>query len=204
VTEAIFGLVGVVIGGVLNGGLAWLSERRMAKGSIKVSARLVQSEMEANNLGVSGALFKDGDWAALRTLLSTSAWAERRATMAAAMTDSEWSIVCRYYMQMQATKAVADTHAPFDMVDADEIKRLKDQASMIVKADGGHASVLRRRGLETESVQASPRRGREAGTGARVTSECSSLNALRGRLWIPTAISDSIETNLFRGRRNSR
>jgi hypothetical protein len=47
-TEAIFGLVGVAIGGLLNGGVTWLIERGRLQGDVKVAARLVASELKMN------------------------------------------------------------------------------------------------------------------------------------------------------------
>lgn len=120
---------------MLNGGLAWLAERRQVKQSVKVVARLVQSEMELNNLAVSGALFMQKTWAPLKSLLSSEAWLEHRPMLAGVMKDSEWSLVESYYMQMQATASLAETYASLDRVDPGEIDRLKGEASRIVKAD---------------------------------------------------------------------
>jgi hypothetical protein len=95
-TEAIFGLVGVVIGGLLNGGVTWLIERGRLQGDVKVAARLVASELEMNQVAAASAITSESR--GNLTFGSVDEWKQRRETLASALSDEEWSGIDNYFL----------------------------------------------------------------------------------------------------------
>jgi len=103
-TEAIFGLVGVIIGGLLNGGVTWLVDRQQSKGAVKVSARLVLSELEMIEVSATSAL-ETANYGQL-TFGDTAEWIEHRPVLASKLSDGEWSALDNcfaYFAHMKAT-----------------------------------------------------------------------------------------------------
>lgn len=125
-TEAIFGLVGVIIGGLLNGGVAWLTDRHRSKGAVKVSARLVLSELEMIEVSATSAL-SSANYSQL-TFGSNTEWIEHRATLAAELSDEEWSALDNCFAFFAHMKTMAEGGTKWD----DESKRAIE--SLIAKA----------------------------------------------------------------------
>jgi phosphoserine phosphatase len=95
-TEAIFGLVGVIIGGLLNGGVSLLVDKKSQKGAGKVAARMLLSEITNNEIATKLSLEKS-TWRHLRLALSIEEWTRRREPLAAVLSDTEWEAVDDYY-----------------------------------------------------------------------------------------------------------
>ena len=108
VTEAIFGLIGVVIGGLLNGGVSWLASRRDAERKARIGSRLVLSELDENQRAVSLAL-KAGSFGHLKSL-ETKAWKDWRETLADVLSDNDWGVVDSYFVMATALKEVTERH----------------------------------------------------------------------------------------------
>jgi uncharacterized membrane protein YcfT len=95
-TEAIFGLIGVLIGGLLNVGVAYVAERRVRKADVKVSARLLYSEIKLNQVSVRLAL-QEKRWGPAKTDVLRDDWIDHRATLANLLTEGEWSMIDDYF-----------------------------------------------------------------------------------------------------------
>ena len=109
-TEAIFGLIGVMIGGLLNGGVTYLTSRSQTGREAKIGARLVHSEIKLNQIATQLAI--DGkSWLPMRVGVNVDAWLEYRASLAAALSDDAWAAVDTYYGQaltIAAMKEISD------------------------------------------------------------------------------------------------
>ena len=55
-TEAIFGLLGVIVGGFLNGGVSLLVDHRSRKATGKIAARMLLSEITNNEIAAKLSL----------------------------------------------------------------------------------------------------------------------------------------------------
>lgn len=92
--SAIFGLVGVVVGGVITWLAQWLQERRGEQRASRAAFRLV-----ASDLYVAQALVKPvietGRWGPENLAIPLEAWAEHRATVAAQLEsgDQLWTML---------------------------------------------------------------------------------------------------------------
>jgi hypothetical protein len=132
--EAVFGLLGVLVGGLLNGGVAWIGERRRLKAEAKVAARLVASEVEVNVIAVESAL-KRSKLVQL-DLGSRAQWGKNRAILAAVISDEEWSGLDNFYMLLELLmdKVGQDRQSQVDDDDKDSLKSLLVKGKWSLKA----------------------------------------------------------------------
>lgn len=109
-TEAIFGLVGVVIGGMLTAGGDWLRDRHARLRTKRIALRLVDQELASiaaclkfairpMQRGDDGPVVSDGVAARLRGtihqgLLNTESWEVHRETVADHTAEPEWATLC--------------------------------------------------------------------------------------------------------------
>jgi hypothetical protein len=131
-TEAIFGLVGVIIGGMLNGGITWLVDRHRSKGAVKVAARLVLSELEMIEVSATSAL-QSANCSQL-TFGDNAEWIEHRATLAAELPDDEWSALDNCFTFFAHLKAMAETGTEWDDENKKAMESLVAKTKWCVKA----------------------------------------------------------------------
>jgi hypothetical protein len=89
-TAAIFGLLGVLVGGVLNGVVAaWLDSRNLSARR-RVGARLVGSDVQSV-MAVVHLLLEHSKWGASRQIdFPLAGWEAHRETLAEALEVDEW------------------------------------------------------------------------------------------------------------------
>jgi hypothetical protein len=94
-TAAIFGLLGVIVGGLVNGGVGFWARTHNLRNERRVSARLVYEELHA----ISTALSVGGDHrVALEDMpILTPEWVEHRMTLARSLNHREWAEVSGAY-----------------------------------------------------------------------------------------------------------
>jgi type II secretory pathway pseudopilin PulG len=93
VTEAIIGLVGVVIGGVLTGVVQAVQQRRAERAEARAAARLLSAELSKQEL----YLHAGGD----AKPSPARAWPQYRAVMARALDDQAWQTVAGAYVELE-------------------------------------------------------------------------------------------------------
>lgn len=88
-TAAIFGLLGVIVGGVLNAVLAVVLDNRRSSAAVRTSARLVAEEIQSNGRTLYACL-ETGLWLAMRNHpLRFSTW-ESHAEPLAQIPYEDW------------------------------------------------------------------------------------------------------------------
>lgn len=95
-TAAIFGLLGVVVGGLVTGGVDYVMARRREKAELRQSTRLVADELHSLWLVVDLILERGqlpperlpGEDAEL--LFSTGSWHAHKAVLARALRQEQW------------------------------------------------------------------------------------------------------------------
>ena len=95
-TAAIFGLLGVVVGGLVTGGVDYVMARRREKAELRQSTRLVADELHSLWLVVDLILERGqspperlpGEDAEL--LFSTGSWDAHKAVLARALRQEQW------------------------------------------------------------------------------------------------------------------
>ncbi|MGZ4288913.1 MAG: hypothetical protein ACXVHB_31640 [Solirubrobacteraceae bacterium] len=113
-TAAIFGLIGVLIGGVLNGVVSWLIELSRQRDAARASARLLSHELQGNRrvlddaIGLVSGEIKNPEAAADRLgELSQSQWAEHRSTLARGLRAEDFDVISRAYVNLYEINAAA-------------------------------------------------------------------------------------------------
>jgi len=102
VTAAIFGLLGVIVGGVLHGLVSALLQRSAQRSDAEAGTRLVRSELvfflAAAKRAASTSL---GDLPQLR-LANTELWQSNRAVLAKSLDNAQWTQVALAYAYIDA------------------------------------------------------------------------------------------------------
>jgi hypothetical protein len=88
--EAIFGLLGVVVGGFLTGFVNYLLESRREKQEARVARRLARSELGEAGQAVNDALAGQGWPAGWTTKRWSDSWSAYRRPLAATMNDNDF------------------------------------------------------------------------------------------------------------------
>jgi hypothetical protein len=97
-TEAVFGLVGVLIGGALSGGIQWLMARRTERAAARTAARLVALELDAaRDLLRQWLVLKRWMWEWWKPM---SAWPDHRSTLAQTLSSRDWALVRLAYERL--------------------------------------------------------------------------------------------------------
>jgi hypothetical protein len=100
--EAVFGLVGVVIGALVSGGVAFAIARRTEARKALASARLVQDELTAAHHELANP------WPVLALdRVSQQRWVDHQGVLAEALDTQEWTYVARAYSQVEGLKNAA-------------------------------------------------------------------------------------------------
>jgi hypothetical protein len=100
-TEAIFGLAGVVIGGLLNGGVSLMVEHRREKREARTAARLLEGEVA--EIRAMWDIAKKTSWAGEPlTDFEKPVWLEWRAVLATSAPHAVWHATCGVYAMQDA------------------------------------------------------------------------------------------------------
>jgi hypothetical protein len=106
VTAAVFGLVGVVIGGLISGRATYLMARRQERAALRQAKRLVADELfdialQLSILREDGATPPESSPMRHNPLPSTS-WEMNKATLAQGLSDKDWDDLPGFYSRMEA------------------------------------------------------------------------------------------------------
>jgi hypothetical protein len=113
-TAAIFGLLGVLIGGVLNGVVSWLVELSRQRDAARASARLLSHELRANQRVLDDAITligksKQQPEAAADKLgeLSQAQWTEHKSRLAQGLRAEDFDVISGAYLNLYKIDAAA-------------------------------------------------------------------------------------------------
>jgi hypothetical protein len=123
-TAAIFGLIGVIIGGLLNGAVTYLAHRQQQKAASKIAARVVLSEIKGNERAIRITL-RFENWANAKLALTVDQWLAHRETLAGSLRDQEWVAVETYYGATDRMIVATELAKTRDDLDDDETRVLK-------------------------------------------------------------------------------
>jgi hypothetical protein len=105
-TAAIFGLLGVIVGGVINGVVTAVLQRRTDVSDQRGAARLVRSELVTfRGLALEAGQRSPEQLPQLRDA-TPLLWQSNRAVLARALTDEHWALVARAYAHVDAVLSV--------------------------------------------------------------------------------------------------
>ena len=112
-TAAIFGLIGVIVGGLLNAAAVAWQARRGEKATARLASRLVALELQEAffllTLNPDVAAEPEG-----QEQLSSAAWASHRDALARTLDDEDWNAVAAAYEVIEGhpSRALAKATAP--------------------------------------------------------------------------------------------
>ncbi len=105
-TAAIFGLIGVIVGAVINGTVTALLQRRTEGSDRRSAARLVRTEIVRFwSLALEAGRQSPEHLPQLQKT-APILWESYRAVLARALTDEDWVLVARAYAHVDALAAV--------------------------------------------------------------------------------------------------
>jgi hypothetical protein len=113
-TAAIFGLIGVLVGGVLNGAVSWLIELSRQRDAARASARLLSHELRGNlrvldeAIGLVGKSKERPEAAAdkLRELSQTQ-WTEHKSRLAQGLRAEDFELISGAYVNLHEIDTAA-------------------------------------------------------------------------------------------------
>lgn len=105
-TAAIFGLLGVIVGAVINGAATALLQRRAERSDRRSAARLVRSELVRFWALAREAARQSPEHLPQLRETTPILWNSYRAVLARALTDEGWVLVARAYAHVDALAAV--------------------------------------------------------------------------------------------------
>jgi hypothetical protein len=157
VTAAVFGLVGVVIGGLLSGGATYLMVRRQEGAELRQARRLVADELFDIALQLS-ILLEDRamppESSPMRdNPLPSRSWEMNKATLARGLSDKDWGDLPGFYSRMEAYRSSFIASGGEQAIGKEQIEILRaemDWATTLYARLSGTLSALRE-ALELQS-----------------------------------------------------
>jgi hypothetical protein len=100
-TEAVFGLIGVVVGAIVTGGFEWFFTRRRERASARTGARLIQLELQDRVQVID-------QWVSIRRVeplwwKPREQWSIQSPVLAATLNGPQWEAVSRAYQEFEDT-----------------------------------------------------------------------------------------------------
>jgi hypothetical protein len=123
-TEAIFGLIGVVVGALVTGTVEWIQAERSRRIATRAARRLVAQELLACTAAIDMAASKDDTLEVAedmrdsftRGLVSNDAWAAHNGILAERLGDDVWESLTDAYVSITFLLGSRD-HTDEDLAD---------------------------------------------------------------------------------------
>jgi hypothetical protein len=101
VEQAIFGLIGVVVGAVLTGGVEWWRERRRENLAGHATLRLLRHELTRAR-GILAATKNNRVWWPQPWTLPTALWLDERKLLASVIDrDEDWFVISNAFFELE-------------------------------------------------------------------------------------------------------
>ena len=146
--EAIFGLVGVIVGALLIGFVASSAAARRNRKGVQVAARLLLADISTAQASYEECL-EVGKWAGLPARpISLEAWNQWKALLASNISSgSDWTKVFSVFVDAQQFNALAAAHKGTDVIsqpvsDAMSVALARTDEAMPVLAPYAHGDHL--------------------------------------------------------------
>ncbi len=97
-TGAIFGLIGVIVGGLLTAAIQAVQQARSDRATARAASRLLSAELSEQHVFLDALVNQDAARPLDSELPAVSAWPEYRAVMARLLEDESWQAVAGAYV----------------------------------------------------------------------------------------------------------
>jgi hypothetical protein len=123
-TEAIFGLVGVLVGGLLNGAGLWLVERHRSRRAARTAARLLLPELIEIERILTIRMWREPKWRGMAEF-PHERWDRYESTLAPVLSKWDWAALTSLYESLRLFEDEASYHAKLDTpVDGESLEYL--------------------------------------------------------------------------------
>jgi hypothetical protein len=123
-TEAIFGIVGVLVGGLLTGAVSYWQEREREIRSARAGARLVRHELAKNYQYMTFAQGRGSLAIIVDTPLSTERFDQQQSMIAARIPVAGWEALSKAYRGVDFVNNAARRHKDYPEAAAFDIQNL--------------------------------------------------------------------------------
>lgn len=125
--EALAGLIGVALGGLLTGTITYLLERRREQAHGRAVQRLIILELVTNRARAE-RIDAAQEWSE-RFQFETEIWASHRETLAKTITDDAWMMIALAYFAVEAANARRRDGQPLSAKDRKALDDVKTGAA---------------------------------------------------------------------------
>jgi hypothetical protein len=131
VTAAIFGLLGVIVGGLVTGGVSYVLEARRERKELRRARRLVWAEIDVIRiqlrlLAETGRVPLEGVRDTPDRFLPSLEWSQHKSILAAELSDEAWVDVSSLYDALVPVKLVLMAREPGSELLTDEPQDMHD------------------------------------------------------------------------------
>jgi hypothetical protein len=148
VSEAVFGLVGVIIGALASGGVAYALERRKEKASVRQARRLIGDELAYAVVALSALIeHRSVPPKALEgpfPFLSTDAWGHYKEVLGRSASDREWDELTAVYGRIMLLRLFLADLGEEDLLldkDADDLRKIAEHVTGAARLMGADARI---------------------------------------------------------------
>lgn len=149
---AIFGRLGVIVGGVINGVVSTLLARRTERADSRSAARLVRSELVRFRSVAIGARTWAPDQLPQLRHAETELWKASRAVLARTLSDAHWALVARAYAHVEAVQSVLVFDVDGTLVDWRRTEAQRLLAELVEPAESAALVLGNAAGLHAEHL----------------------------------------------------
>ncbi|HEV8459578.1 MAG TPA: hypothetical protein VGQ38_02630 [Gaiellaceae bacterium] len=103
---AIFGIIGVIVGGLINGAVSWLAQRRKEESTALSAKRLVATELGTWVTLARAAAARPPDELPQLRNATPKIWQSNRGVLARSLGDVEWELLATAYAHVDALESV--------------------------------------------------------------------------------------------------
>jgi len=89
VTQAIFGLIGVIVGALVTGGLSFVRDKREESADLRAALRIVEDDFHLLWMGLK-AIAEANAWHPLLRTFELASWPEHRGILARHLDANDW------------------------------------------------------------------------------------------------------------------
>lgn len=129
-TQAIFGLVGVIVGALVTGGVSFVRDRRRESADLRAALRLVEDDFHLLLMGLR-AMAKAGVWHPRILTMELTSWPEHRGILASHLSSDDWLRVSVGASIFAAARSGAERG--FAAQEGDDLPALTDEDREVVE-----------------------------------------------------------------------
>lgn len=155
-TAAIFGLLGVIVGAVINGVVATVLQRRTERADQRSSARLVRSELIRFRSLAIEARGRSPEHLPQLHDMTPVIWHDNRAVLARALADEDWAAVAGAYAHVDAVQSVLVFEPDGTLIEWRRHEAQRLFADAVTPLEGAAVALGRAAGFDSDGLDEAP------------------------------------------------